>query len=317
MRRLLIDTDTASDDAVAIIAALRDKSVHVEAITVVAGNVPLDLAVKNALISVETACTYAPPVYRGAAKPLMRPLATSEYVHGQDGMGDMNLPTPTLTASEGHAIDKIIEIIHAYPGEIEWVTLGPLTNVAMAYLKDPEIVTLLKRVVVMGGQGLGPGNITPVAEFNFYVDAEAVHIVLNSGMPLMLVGWDVSTDETFINQQDIDRLLASNSPIAQFCVRCNQTLREHNAEYWNKVGFDLPDPVAMITALYPDIITDQFSAYCTIEYKSFDCYGQLIIDRYGLLKLDRHALLQHPVNAQICTKIDAQRFKQLLFERIQ
>lgn len=309
MRRILIDTDTASDDVVAIIAALRDPAVHVEAITVVAGNVPIQLAVKNALIAVQMANTYAPPVYQGVAKPMLRELFTSEYVHGADGMGNMDLPAPTLLPASGHAIDKLIEVIQRYPGEIELITLGPLTNLALAYLKAPEIAQQVNRVVIMGGQGLGSGNITPVAEFNLFVDAEAAQIVVSSGMPIMFVGWDVSTDETFINQQDMDYLIASGSTIAQFCVRCNRTLQEHNAEYWGKVGFDLPDPVTMIAALYPEIITEQFSAYCSVEYKSADTYGQLIIDR--------HQLLKRPTNAQICIKVDAQRFKHLLFERIQ
>src|SRR5688572_22193859 len=111
MRTFWIDTDTASDDAVALIAVLRDRSVHVEGISVVAGNVPLDLAVKNALISVEMAATYCPPVYRGAAKPMLRPLFTSEFVHGSDGLSEMNLADPTLTAASGHAVDRMIEAI--------------------------------------------------------------------------------------------------------------------------------------------------------------------------------------------------------------
>ncbi|HEX2619582.1 MAG TPA: nucleoside hydrolase [Phototrophicaceae bacterium] len=308
MRKILIDTDTASDDAVALIAALRDPQIQIEAITVVAGNVPLDLAVKNALISVQVADTYAPPVYRGAVKPMMKALFTSEFVHGDDGMGNMNLPDPVLTAAEGHAIDQIIERVLANSGKLEIITLGPLTNLALAYLKAPEIAHRIKRVVVMGGNGFGPGNVTPVAEFNMFVDAEAAQIVLNSGMPLMFVGWDVSTDETFINQADIDALLASGSEIARFCVRCNATLQAHNAESWGKIGFDLPDPVTVITAIYPEIITDQVNAYSYVEYRSPDTYGQMVIDRYKLLN--------RPPNVTICQKIDPKRFKQLLFERI-
>ncbi|MDX2141456.1 MAG: nucleoside hydrolase [Chloroflexota bacterium] len=308
MRRLLIDTDCASDDAVAIIAALRDSTVHVEAITVVAGNVPLTLAVKNALVSVQIADTYAPPVYKGAAKPMMRDLFTSELVHGEDGMGNMDLPEPVLSAATEHAVDQIIALAHAYSGELEIVTLGPLTNLALAYLKAPEITQLVKQVVVMGGQGLGPGNVTPVAEYNLFVDAEAAQIVVNSGMRLMFVGWDVSTDDTFISQSDIDHLMGTGSAIAQFCIRCNHTLIGYNAQSWGKTGLDLPDPVAMMTALYPEIIKEQFDGYCFVEYRSAESYGQLVCDRYRLLN--------RPSNATICTKIDAARFKALLFERI-
>lgn len=309
MRRLLIDTDTASDDAVALIMALRDDRVHVEAITVVAGNLPLTLAVKNALLAVEMAQTYAPPVYRGAGKPLMRDLFTSEFVHGSDGMGEMNLPDPTLHPAGGHAIDRLIELVYRFPHELEIITLGPLTNLALAVLKDPGIVPLVKQVIVMGGNGFGPGNVTPVAEFNLYVDAEAAQIVLDSGLPLMFVGWDTSTDETFITQADIDALLAGGSPVAAFCVRCNATLRQHNLEVWDKTGFDLPDPVAMAVALEPDIVTRQLHAYCAVEYKSPVTYGQMIIDQHRLLNL--------PPNATICLQVDAVRFKALLFRLVQ
>ncbi len=308
MRHFLIDTDTASDDVVALILALRDLSIHVEAITVVAGNLPLDLAVTNALHSIEQAGTYAPPVYRGAGKPLLRPLITSEFVHGSDGMGEMNLPPPTLTAAPGHAVDRIIEVAAQYPGEIEIVTLGPLTNLALAVLKAPEIAAQVKQVTIMGGQGRGAGNMTPVAEFNLFVDAEAAQVVLNSGLPLRFVGWDCSTDETFITQQDIDHLMATGSARAAFCVRCNTTLIDYNARSWGKVGFDLPDPVAMIAALYPDVIREEIAAFCAVEHRSEATYGQLIIDE--------HRLLNRPSNASVCLKIDAARFKEILFERI-
>jgi len=178
MRHFLIDTDTASDDAVALLMALREPSVRVGAITVVAGNCPLDIGVRNALISVELAGTYAPPVYAGMSQPLLRELVTSEHVHGQDGLGNMDLPAPASEKQSGHAVDKIIEMAHCFPGELEIITLGPLTNLAMAILKEPSLPDLIQRVYIMGGAGLGPGNITPVAEFNFYVDAEAAHLVI-------------------------------------------------------------------------------------------------------------------------------------------
>jgi purine nucleosidase len=308
MRRLLIDTDTASDDAVALIMALRANHVHVEAITVVSGNVPIHLAVKNALISVEVADTYAPPVYQGAGKPLLRKPFSAEFVHGDDGLGDLNLPDPQLKVSEGHAIDRIIELVYQYPGELEIITLGPLTNLALACLKAPEIAGMVKSVYIMGGTGVGPGNVTPVAEFNIYVDAEAAQVVLNSGLPLTFVGWDVSTDETFITQADIDTLLATGSKIAEFCVRCNDTLKAYNLESWGKVGFDLPDPTTVAAALYPDIITHQIKAHCYVEYRSLDTYGQLV--------LDPNQLLRQPINATFCLKIDPKRFKEILFRLV-
>jgi len=284
MRRFIIDTDTASDDAVALIMALREPSIRVEAITVVAGNVPLDLAVKNAVISVKMAATYAPPVFKGMHKPMCRELFTSEFVHGSDGMGEMDLADPDQSAEEKHAVDALIELILAAPQEMEIVTLGPLTNLAMAYLREPGIAKNVKSVVVMGGAGLGSGNITPVAEYNMYVDAEAASIVLRSGMPITLVGWDASLGKSFIGEEDIRDLTSRKSPIADFCVRCNRSLQEFNRERFGKNGFDLPDPVAVAVAIQPDIVTDTFTAYADVETKGELTYGQIVIDRLGLLE---------------------------------
>lgn len=308
MRHFLIDTDTGSDDAVALIMALRDDSVRVEAITTVAGNVPLNLATRNARISIEVADSYAPPVYEGLAKPMLRELHTAEMVHGEDGLGNLNLPDPELPIAEGHAVDQIIAVAEQFEGALEIITLGPLSNLALACLKAPHLAQLVKHVWIMGSAGVGPGNVTPVAEFNIWVDAEAAQIVVNSGLPLTFVGWDVSTDETFITGEDIQRLLATGSPIAEFCVRCNAVLQQYNLERWGKVGIDLPDPTTVAAALYPDMMTEVFEAFVSVEYRSDAGYGQVYIDRNSLLEL--------PPNARVCTKIDARRFKDLLLRLV-
>ena len=304
MRHFLIDTDTASDDAVALLMALREPEIHVEVITVVAGNCPLDTCVKNALVTAERAGTYTPPVYAGMAKPLMRPLFTAEFVHGDDGMGNMDLPEPGVQKQPEHALDAIIQMAARYAGELEVVTLGPLTNLALAILKEPAICEQIKQVTIMGGSGSGPGNITPVAEFNFFVDAEAAQIVIASGMKKAIVGWDVCYDETFINRSDMQRLNAL-SPLGAFAVRCNKNLVEFNKN-WDKDGFDLPDPTAVVSAVYPEIISNQFDAYSYVEYQSEYGYGQYVIDQYGIM--------QKPQNATIVSKIHARQFKDKIFE---
>lgn len=303
MRRFLIDTDTASDDAVALLMALREPAVRVEAITVVAGNAPLATCVRNALITVERAGTYAPPVHAGMAKPLLRDLVTAEFVHGEDGMGDMNLPDPVLEARPEHAVDVIIEAAKRFAGELEIVTLGPLTNVALALVREPELARNVRRVHVMGGAGLGPGNITPVAEFNFFVDAEAAHLVVESGLPKTIVGWDVSTGDAFMGLEDIERLRAVG-PLGEFAVRCNATLLEINRRAFGRDGFDLADPTAMAAALYPELIAGSFDAHCYVEHRNDRAYGQLVVDRLDLLKA--------PCNATICRSLHAERFKETL-----
>jgi purine nucleosidase len=160
----------------------------------------------------------------------------------------------------------------------------------------------------MGGAGLGQGNITPVAEFNIYVDAEAMHVVLNACIPLFIVGWDISLGTAFIDAQDIAYLLGTGSEIARFCVRCNRSLQEFNQRRFNLEGFDLPDPATVVAALYPETVTATFDAYTTVETRSELTYGQLLIDAGNTLS-------KQP-NARICQAMDGKLFKQRLFKAI-
>ncbi|HCH79993.1 MAG TPA: nucleoside hydrolase, partial [Acidimicrobiaceae bacterium] len=208
MRRFLIDTDTASDDAVAIVMALQHPDVHVEALTVVAGNVGLDQAVQNALYTVEL-CGKETPVYAGRAQPIMRTLETAQSIHGHDGMGDCGLPLHGRTPTAGRGVDVIVDTILGSPGEVTLVCLGPLSNIAAAFLRAPEITEAVERVVIMGGTGVhGPGNVSAMAEFNFWADPEAAAIVTASGMPLEFVGWDISITSAIVTQERPDAMLA-------------------------------------------------------------------------------------------------------------
>jgi len=172
MRNFIIDTDTASDDAVALVMAMRQPDIDVKAITVVAGNVPLEMGLQNALYTVEL-CGADTPVYAGCAKPLLRELETAQDVHGRDGLGDIGLPLQGRAPARGHAVDVLRDVINANAGDITLVTLGPLTNVALALLREPELAQRVSHCWIMGGIGAGHGNVTPTAEFNIWVDPEA------------------------------------------------------------------------------------------------------------------------------------------------
>ena len=189
-RAFLIDTDTASDDAVALIMALRAPDVRVVAITTVAGNVPLEQSTRNALYTVEL-CGSDVPVYAGAARPLLRTYENATWFHGMDGLGDHNYPVPRRSSEKLHAVDAIIQIVEANPGLV-MVTLAPLTNVALALAKKPSIAKKVGRCVVMGGAPCCEGNVTPAAEYNIWVDPEAARMVVRSGLPLELIGWQLS-----------------------------------------------------------------------------------------------------------------------------
>src|SRR5258707_5457414 len=184
-RTLLIDTDTATADGVALIRALRSREVRVAAITVVAGNVPVTQATSNALLTVEL-CGANVPVYSGAEAPLLRKLVIADWFHGADGLGDHGYRPAKRRAEPGHAVDALIKTVHENHG-IEIVTLGPLTNVAMALLSEPKLAASVKRCVVMGGAPCCEGNVTPAAEFNIWVDQEASRLVDRSGLLLEMV----------------------------------------------------------------------------------------------------------------------------------
>src|SRR5215203_5230809 len=206
MRRLLVDTDTATDDPVALVMALKHSEVVVEAITVVAGNVPVDQGVQNALYTLELLGERGVPVFRGAEAPLLAPLVTSQFIHGEDGMGDMGLPLRGREPHPGHAVDALLETAGRYPGEVELVTLGPLTNVAMALHRDPSFADKVKGCVMMCGSSDHLGNMTAVAEYNVWADPEAAKVVFSSGMPLKMVGLDVSRQHASFTPEEAAEL---------------------------------------------------------------------------------------------------------------
>src|SRR5438132_10593932 len=223
-RTFLIDTDTASDDAVALIMALRHPEVRVAAITVVAGNVPLEQATRNALYTAEL-CGSDVPVYAGAALPLMRDPQHAHWFHGQDGFGDQNYPPPKSRCGREHATDAIISSVAENPG-LTLVTLGPLTNVALAIAREPGIVNDVARCVVMGGNPCCEGNVTPAAEYNMWVDPEAGRIVLRSGMSIELVGWQLCRGEAMLSPDEMAAIRKLDTKLAHFAIDCNRTAIE-------------------------------------------------------------------------------------------
>ena len=306
MRRFLIDTDTASDDAVALVMALRNPEIEVEAITVVAGNVPRDQGVQNALYTVER-CGAKVPVYAGCAKPLLRPLETAQFVHGNDGMGEIGLPVSGRTPAPGHAVDAIIGTIRCYPGEVTLVTLGPLTNVAIALARDPEIAGMVDRCVIMGGIGLGHGNVVPAAEYNIWVDPEAAKMVFESGLPITMVGWDVSQRYATFDDAAAEELRRI-SPLGEFCVAIQACLRRFGMEKLGLPGFDLPDPIAMAVAIDPAVATEIKHLYVDVETKGELTRGAVVVDHLGITG--------NAPNVDVVLKASRDRFLELLYAAV-
>jgi len=283
MRHLLIDTDTGSDDAVALLMAMKSPEVKVEAITVVAGNVPADKALQNALYMVDL-CGYKTKVYLGAEKPLIRPLFTAQFVHGDDGMGDIGLDLKGRKPLDGHAVDVIIETVNKFPNEIEIITLGPLTNMALALAKAPDIASKIKSCVIMGGVGFGVGNITPVSEYNIWVDPEAAQMVFQSGMKMTMVGWDISIKYAAFDKKATQELRDIQKPLADFVVDIQGAKARFTSETTGEVGFDLPDPITVAVALNRDVATVSKNLYVEVVLGEGLTRGQTVVDHTNILK---------------------------------
>ncbi len=307
MKRLIIDTDVGSDDAVALIMALKNSDARVEALTIVAGNVPLPQATQNALFILEQ-CEARVPVYMGRDKPLLRPLHTGQHVHGQDGMGDIGLPLQGRKPAQGHASDVMREIIARNPGEIVLVTLGPLTNVALALLRDPEMAHNVAHCFIMGGTSDNRGNVGLVGEFNIWEDPEAAKIVFESGMPITMIGWDISRKHAVFDANDAAALRALDTPLARLSVDIQVKLTQFAHNETGLAGFDLPDPIAVAIAIDEEIITASENYFVTVETGDGHSRGQTMLDHVG--RLGRHP------NTRVVLSANREKFLAQLYRAV-
>ena len=315
----LIDTDAGSDDAVAILMALRHPDVDVRALTVVAGNVPLDQGVVNSLYFAEL-CDEDVPVYAGADRPLMREYISADWFHGEDGLGDWGdrYKPQRSQASELHAVDAIIETARTTPGLVI-VTLGPLTNLALALRKAPDIIPQVSRCIIMGGAACTNGNISPAAEYNIWCDPEAAQIVFRSGLPVEMVGWEFSTGEFVLSLEDIDFVRRINTPYAEFTVDCNiKGMRGYEIQT-GEIGISLPDAVTMAVAIDLSICTVKSHHYVDVECDSALTQGMTVVDKLNLADDARNAdvwreVLANPAKPLICWELDASRWKDMLYQ---
>ncbi|MFY9561339.1 MAG: nucleoside hydrolase [Terriglobales bacterium] len=250
--RVIIDTDPGVDDALALLLAMRSPELKIEGITPVAGNVPLELTLPNALRLVEIAGRTDIPVAAGAKTPLVRRLVTATYAHGENGLGGAVFPDPTTKPVAEPAAEFIRRIVRKYPHEVTLITLGPLTNVATALNADPELAGIVRGLTMMGGS-LSGGNITPAAEFNVYVDPEAARIVFQSGIPIAMVGLDV-TRKTSLTEDHVRTLEAAQNPASQAAAKIGRNAINHNRERGFLVGPNMHDSLAVAAFLDPTIL---------------------------------------------------------------
>ncbi len=250
--RVIVDTDPGVDDAFALLLAMRSPELKIEGITAVAGNVPLELTLPNALRMVEIAGRTDIPVAAGAKGPLARRLVTAAYAHGENGLGGAVFPEPKLKPVSEPAAEFIRRSVRKYPGEVTLITVGPLTNVATAMNLDSELARMIRSVVMMGGS-LSGGNITPAAEFNVYVDPEAARIVFQSGIPITMVGLDV-TRRTSLADDHVRVLESAQNAVSQAAAKIARHAIDHNREQGFLVGPNMHDSLAVAAFLDPSLL---------------------------------------------------------------
>ena len=308
-KKLIIDTDCGSDDAMAIAMALRDPAYEILMFTIVSGNVEAGQAARNTLLTIERAGSCEPPVYMGARNMLLKELACAYETHGQDGMGDLGLAPERLRLGEGHGVWRMLEALRdSGEGEIDIITLGPLTNLALALRLEPETVKKAGRVVVMGGAGFGGGNVTAAAEFNIWQDGEAAKIVMEAGLKnLMLVGWDACLGESMLMPEEIQRI-RNGSELGKFVVDINRVLMGLNRERFGMDCLDMADPAAMAAALHPACIRECEKYWCEVDVSCGPGYGNVLIDRYGFSGKEP--------NAWICSGLWPERYKEYIFRTL-
>jgi purine nucleosidase len=311
-RPIIIDCDPGQDDALAILLALGSpEQLEVLAITAVAGNVPLTHTERNARKVVELAGRPSVPVHAGCERPMVRPLAIADYVHGATGLDGYELPEPALPLAEGHAIDAIVGILRARPpGTVTLCPVGPLTNIAMAMLKAPDIVPRIERIVMMGG-AIGLGNATPAAEFNIFVDPHAADVVFRSGVPIVMLGLDV-THQALVSAERLEAIRSLGTPVSRAVVGLLEFYNRYDQTMRGRVGAPLHDPCAIAWLLRPELFQGR-ACHVAIETQSELTMGRTVVDWQGRGRLNRGA---EPANATVIDRIDADGFFSLLTERL-
>ncbi|NVM02538.1 MAG: nucleoside hydrolase [Candidatus Helarchaeota archaeon] len=301
MKKIIFDGDPGIDDALAIMLALQSEEIQLIGITTVAGNVNVDRGTINALSLLEYLKIENIPVARGSEKPLYKELKTAEFVHGKDGLGNINLPTPEIKPISKSAADFLIKTIKKYPNEVTIVATGPLTNMAEILKIDHEISNYILELIIMGGALKVPGNVTPVSEYNVWADAEAAKIVLESDLPIILVPLDVTMSFTLTTTK-ISDIKTANTSISKLISRMLPYYIDVHKKLGNIDGCYIHDALAMAYTIDPTLFTTRMMGIEVIINKNKE-YGKLIISK-----------AKPPL--KICLKVDFQRFLQFFIDQM-
>lgn len=306
-KRVLIDTDPGIDDSLAILLALASPEIQLEGIVTVHGNSSVDQATINALSVLELAKANEVAVAKGFALPLVQPSLLAAETHGDSGLGYAQLPEPRGRPGVRHGSDFLIDKILSNPGEITLVAIGPLTNVAFAIRQEPRLVEAVRDVIVMGGSIQYPGNATPLAEYNVFVDPHAAHMVYHSGMPLTLVPLDV-TYQCILMPGHVKRLQKNPSPLSRFIEDSTRFYMEFHDEYQKIAGCAINDPLALALAFAPELC-DYQELYVDVDISGGVSMGKTFADFYGVTK-------KSP-NMRVALGVQARDFMELFLERME
>ena len=304
--KVIYDTDPGIDDALALLLLAAAPELDLKAITVTHGNTSQEKCFRNALKLVELAGISHVPVARGASEPLVKELSVAEETHGDGGLGYAELPDSNVQPSSELAHDLIIRLVDENPNEITVLAVGPMTNVALALLKRPDIAKKIKRVVSMGGAIHYPGNVTPQAEYNVFCDPEAFDIVLNAGTDFTLVPLDV-TYKCLFTTEHLDKITDARKPIKEFIAESTRFYMEFHAAYQGIQGCAINDPLAAAILIDPSLVTNR-DYFVSVELLSPSSKAKTIADHYGSLK--------KPANAKVSMEVDVERFMSLFVERM-
>lgn len=308
MEKVIIDTDTAGDDTIAILTALHN--FNVLGITITGGNVDFNQQIDNALYTTQVAGKTDIPVYPGYSGPIFgnteQEHKTVEDVHGSDGMGDSFFPKPERAAESTHAIDFIIDTINKNPGKVSLLAIAPLTNIAMAIKKDPSITDKIEQLYIMGGTNNALGNIVPAAEYNFYVDPEAAKLVLQSEIEMTMVGWDMCTDYSLMFDEEHAEIESFGTAGSQFFKNVNKVVKKFNKEVHKLNGTTHPDTLLVAIAADERIIEQSTKYYVDVETKGELTRGYSLVDINGRLGKES--------NVRVCEKVDRNLFKEHVYE---
>jgi purine nucleosidase len=302
---LIIDCDPGVDDAIALLLAFAAPELRIRGITTVAGNVSLTHTSANARRICELANQRNIPIFAGCPRPILRSLETAAEVHGETGLKGIELPAPTLPIADEHAVSWLIQTLLANPEPITIAALGPLTNIAVAIIQAPQIIPKIREIVLMGG-AITHGNVTPSAEFNFYADPHAAHIVFTAGAPLTMISLDV-THTAIATPDRITAIRAIGEPFGPIVANLLAAYGVYDQERYGFAGAALHDPCVIAYLIAPELFQSQ-SRYVEIETTSPNAIGRSIVDWWQMS--------EHPANVNVITSINADGFYQLLRDRL-